>query len=70
MITKTTKKNHIYTVLKRVGNNWRRIESIVFTMRKDARSCCQELNNVNPLRKGGKVIRRYRVAKMTIASPR
>lgn len=70
MITKTTKKRHLFTVMKRVGNGWRRIENCIFPLRRSARECCQELNNVNPLKTGGKIVKRYRVAKMEIVAPR
>jgi len=56
---KTTKKNHIYIVQKKVGNNWRRINDALFTLRRNARECSRELNN---LKKG-----RYRVRKMIVA---
>ena len=58
---KTTKRNYLFTVQKRVGANWRRITDAVFTKRLSARECVKELRNVT----GGD----YRVRKMIIAAP-
>ena len=66
---KTTKKNHIYVLMKRVGKVWRRVDATLFVKRSDARDCVRELNALQPL-KGGKRPLRYKVGKMEIVSPR
>jgi hypothetical protein len=57
---KTTKRNYLFTVQKRVGKNWRRITDAVFSKRAAARECVRELRNVTKMD--------YRVRKMIIAS--
>ena len=56
---RTTKKNHIYIVQKRVAGEWRRIPDALFALRKNDRECSRELNNLN---RGS-----YRVRKMIVA---
>lgn len=58
---KTTKRNYLFTVQKRVGGNWQRITDAVFSKRSAARECVKELRNVTG--------RDYRVRKMVIAAP-
>jgi putative component of toxin-antitoxin plasmid stabilization module len=57
---KTTKRNYLFTVQKRVGSNWQRITDAVFSKRQAARECVRELRNVT----GSD----YRVRKMVIAT--
>ncbi len=57
---KTTKRNYLFTVQKRVGANWRRITDAVFSKRSAARECVRELRNVTK--------QDYRVRKMIVAS--
>lgn len=59
-MVKTTKRNYIFTVQKKVGKNWRRITDAIFTKRANARECARELRNVTDAD--------YRVRKMVIAS--
>ena len=58
---KTTKRNYLFTVQKRIGANWQRITDAVFSKRSAARECVRELRNVT----GSD----YRVRKMVIAAP-
>ncbi len=58
-MVKTTKRNYIFTVQKRIGKNWRRISDAIFTKRANARECVRELRNVTDAD--------YRVRKMVIA---
>lgn len=62
----TTKKNHIYILMKRVGKAWRRVDATLFVKRSDARECVRQLNNLQPMR-NGKRERRYKVGKMIVA---
>lgn len=57
---KTTKRNYLFTVQKRIGKNWQRITDAVFSKRAAARECVRELRNVTESD--------YRVRKMIIAS--
>ena len=57
---KTTKRNYLFTVQKRVGKNWRRVADAVFSKRSTARETTRELRNTT----GGD----YRVRKMIVAS--
>ncbi len=59
-MVKTTKRNYIFTVQKKVGKNWRRITDAIFTKRANTRECARELRNVTDAD--------YRVRKMVIAS--
>ena len=65
----TTKKNHIYVLMRRVGNVWRRVEATLFVKRSLARECVRDLNNLQPLKSGKRVVR-YRVGRMEIVDPR
>lgn len=58
---KTTKRNYLFTVQQRVGENWQRITDAVFSKRSAARECVKELRNATK--------KDYRVRKMVIASP-
>lgn len=58
---KTTKRNYLFTVQKRIGGTWQRITDAVFSKRSAARECVRELRNVTSSD--------YRVRKMVIASP-
>jgi len=58
MAIKTTKRNYLWTLQKRIGKNWRMIAETVFSKRSVARECAKELRNI-----GGD----YRVRKMVIA---
>jgi len=64
---KTTKRNYLFTVQKRVGKNWQRITDAVFTKRANARECSNQLNSLAKVTGRGPN-RRYRVSKMVIAS--
>jgi hypothetical protein len=55
---KTTKRNYLFTVQKRIGDNWRRITDAVFSKRSNARECAKELRNVTGAD--------YRVRKMIV----
>ena len=57
-MVKTTKRNYIFTVQKKVGKNWRRITDAIFTKRANARECARELRNVTDAD--------YRVRKMVL----
>jgi len=57
-MVKTTKRNYIFTVQKRIGKNWRRITDAIFTKRANARECVRELRNVTDAD--------YRVRKMVL----
>ena len=57
-MVKTTKRDYIFTVQKRVGKNWRRIADALFQKRSNARECVRELRNVT----GSD----YRVRKMVV----
>jgi len=59
-IIKTTKRNYLFTIQKRVGKNWQRITDAVFTKRSNAREATRELRNVTGAD--------YRVRKMIVAS--
>jgi len=56
---KTTRRNYLFTVQKRIGANWQRITDAIFSKRSAARECVRELRNVT----GSD----YRVRKMVIA---
>jgi predicted Zn-ribbon and HTH transcriptional regulator len=66
---KTTKKNHIYVLMKRVGKVWRRVDMTLFVKRSIARQCVRELNDVQPLKNGKREVR-YRVGRMEIVDPK
>ena len=68
MTIKTTKRNYLFIVQKRIGNRWCRIAETIFEKRKDARACSVELNNVAGITGRGPN-RRYRVAKLAVAAP-
>lgn len=55
---KTTKRNYLFTVQKRIGKGWQRITDAVFSKRSAARECVRELRNVTK--------QDYRVRKMII----
>ena len=67
MNIKTTKRNYLFVIQKRVGRNWQRITDAVFQKRASARECSNELNNLSKVTGRGPN-RRYRVAVMKIAS--
>ena len=67
MSVKTTKRNYLFTIQKRVGKNWERITDAVFTKRATARQCSNELNTVASVTGRGPN-RRYRVRKMIVES--
>jgi hypothetical protein len=64
---KTTKRDYLFTVQKRVGKSWLRITDAVFTHRKVARELSNELNNISGVTGRGPN-RRYRVAVMRVVS--
>lgn len=64
---KTTRRNYLFTVQKRVGKGWERVTDAVFTKRATARQCSNELNNVAS-NTGRGPNRLYRVRKMIVAS--
>lgn len=64
---KTTKRNQIYIVQKRVGKGWQMITDALFRKRSHARDCSRELNNVAKVTGRGPN-RRYRVAIMRVVS--
>lgn len=57
---KTTKRNQVWVVQKRVGKTWQMITDALFTRRSFARECSNQLNNLNP-HPGRGPNRRYRV---------
>ena len=59
-MVKTTKRNYLFAIQKRIGKNWQRITDAVFTKRSNAREAARELRNVTGAD--------YRVRKMIIAS--
>jgi hypothetical protein len=65
---KTTKRNQLFIVQKKVRGEWHMIAGTVFTHRKLARECSNQLNNLRP-KAGRGINRRYRVAKMIVAPP-
>jgi hypothetical protein len=65
---KTSKRNQLWVIQKKTGNRWSMIVDTVFTHRKEARECSNQLNNLRP-KAGRGINRRYRVAKMIVASP-
>lgn len=67
MSIKTTKKNHIFIIQKKVGSTWRTVTESFFTKRKFARECSNTLNNVAGVTGRGPN-RRYRVAIMRVVS--
>lgn len=67
MTIKTTRRNHLFIVQKRVGKNWQMITDAVFKMRSHARECSNELNNIAKVTGRGPN-RRYRVAKLVMQS--
>jgi len=64
-MVKTTKRNYIFTIQKRIGNDWHMVRECIFTKRKFARECSNELNNVAKVTGRGPN-RRYRVRKMVV----
>lgn len=60
---RTSRRNHVFIVQKRVGKEWERITDAIFDKRSNARECSRELN---ALSRG----RRYRVVKLGIVAPR
>ena len=67
MTIKTTRRNYVFTVQKRVGKDWERVSDAIFQTRKSARECSINLNSVAGITGRGPN-RRYRVRKMVIAS--
>ena len=67
MTIKTTRRNYVFTVQKRVAGSWERVSDALFQKRSSARECASELNNVAGITGRGPN-RRYRVRKMVIAS--
>lgn len=65
MAVKTSKRNQIFIVQKRVGRNWHMITDAIFRKRANARECSRELNNVAGITGRGPN-RRYRVATMRV----
>lgn len=63
---RTTKKNHIYIIMRREGKAWRRVDATLFVKRDEARQCSRELNALQPVR-NGKRVQRYKVGKMIVA---
>lgn len=64
---KTTKRNQIFIVQKRVGKTWQMITDAIFRRRSHARECSRELNNIAGITGRGPN-RRYRVAIMRVVS--
>lgn len=60
---KTSKRNQIFIVQKRVGKNWCMITDAIFRKRSHARECSNELNAVAKVTGRGPN-RRYRVMAM------
>ena len=67
MTIKTTRRNYVFTVQKRVGKDWERVSDAIFNHRHNARECANNLNSVAGITGRGPH-RRYRVRKMVIAS--
>jgi hypothetical protein len=64
-MVKTTKRNQLFVVQKKVRGAWNLIEGSVFNRRSHARQLSNELNNLVPKAGRGRN-RRYRVAKMIV----
>lgn len=45
MNIKTTRRNYLFVIQKRIGKEWERITDAVFTKRSVARECVRELRN-------------------------
>lgn len=65
---KTTKRNQIFIVQKRVGKTWQMITDALFRKRSHARECSNELNSIAKVTGRGPN-RRYRVAIMKVIQP-
>lgn len=65
---KTTARDSIWTVQKRVGQKWMRITEVFFNHRADARRLSNELNTIAKVTGRGPN-RRYRAVAMRIAPP-
>jgi len=63
MSIKTTKRNYLFVVQKKVAGQWQMITDAIFTRRSTARAASNELNNLIP-RVGRGPNRRYRVTMM------
>lgn len=63
MSIKTTKRNYLFVVQKKVAGQWQMITDAIFTRRSTARAASNELNNLVP-RVGRGPNRRYRVTMM------
>lgn len=60
---KTTKRNYLFVIQKRVGREWQMITDAIFRKRCHARECSNELNNISKVTGRGPN-RRYRVMMM------
>ena len=59
---RTSKRNHVFIVQKKVSGSWQRITDATFDKRSNARECARQLNEIQP--------KRYRVVKLGIVAPR
>lgn len=64
-MVKTSKKNCVWSVQKKVRKDWSLIVGTTFHHRKDARALSNELNNLVPKAGRGRN-RRYRVVKLIV----
>lgn len=64
MDIKTTRKDHIYILMKREGKDWVRVAGSFFDKRSDARNCVRDLNNISRTK------RRFKVGKMAVSNDR
>lgn len=67
MSIKTTARNQIWVLQKRVGKAWHRVEGTFFDRRRFAREASNELNNMENITGRGPN-RVYRVATMRVVS--
>lgn len=65
---RTTARDSIWTVQKRIGRKWQRITETFFDHRSDARQLSNELNRIAKVTGRGPN-RRYRAVAMRIAPP-
>lgn len=67
MAIKTSKRNQIFTVQKKIRGQWCIIQGAYFPKRSQARECSRDLNNIAKVTGRGPN-RRYRVAAMRVVA--
>lgn len=68
MAIKTTKRNQVFIVQKKVSGRWQMITDAIFMRRRNARECSNQLNAIASVTGRGPN-RRYRVAIMKVVQP-